>query len=148
MGRRYSVDGGDTNTDNTTIIGLTSVATTRPMIYDLNFGSKAAPADNACGYELQRYTVAGTSTAVTPQALNPGDPAALASAGKAHTVEPTYTAAAILLRLTGNMRASVRWVAAPQGELMLPATAANGVGVQADTPSTAFSVDFCIHYEE
>jgi len=147
MGRRYSIDGGDTNTDNTTILELRSATTIRPRVYDVNFGSKAAPADNACGYELQRTTTAGTSTAVTPQVLDSGDPVSLASAGKAHTVEPIYTAAAILLRLTANMRASVRWVASPGGELILPA-AANGLGVQADTPSTAFSVDFCIHFEE
>lgn len=148
MARAYSIDGSDTNTDNTTILGLTSAATIRPRIYDIVVGARAAPADNACGYEFQRYTAAGTVTAVTPQALDPGDPASLAAAGEAHSVEPTYTANAILLYLSVNQRATFRWVATPGKELVLPATASNGVGMQADTPSTAFAVQSCWHFEE
>lgn len=149
MGRRYSIDGQDTNTAATTLIGLTSAATVRPKIYDLVLGSDATPADNAAEYVLQRYTAAGTSTGVTPQALDPGDPAALASAGEAHTVEPTYTANAIMLQWAQNQRLTFRWVAAPMGEIILPATAANGVGVQViGTAGSAVNTNCTIHYEE
>ena len=149
MARRYSIDGQDTNTAATSILGLTSAATIRPKIYDLVMGSDATPADNAAEYVLQRYTAAGTVTAVTPAPLDPADPAALASAGEAHSVEPTYTANLILLQWAQNQRATFRWVAAPGGEIVLPATAANGVGVQViGIAGSAVNMNVTMHYEE
>lgn len=149
MSRRYSIDGQDTNTAATTILGLTSAATVRPRIYDLIVGSDATPADNAAEYVLQRYTAAGTSTSVTPKGLDPSDPAALASAGEAHSAEPTYTADAIMLQWAQNQRATFRWVAAPMGEIILPATAANGVGVQViGIAGSAVNTNVTMHYEE
>lgn len=148
-GRRYSIDGQDTNTAATSILGLTSASTIRPKVYDLVLGSDATPADNAAEYVLQRYTAAGTVTAVTPQALDPGDPAALASAGEAHSAEPTYTANAIMLQWAQNQRATFRWVAAPEGEIVLPATAANGVGIQViGIAGSAVNTNALIHYAE
>ena len=149
MGRRYVATGKDTNTASTSILGVTSAATVRPKIYDLIWGSDATPADNAAEYFLQRYTAAGTSTSVTPLALDPGDPAALASAGKAHTVEPTYTANALLLDWMQNQRATFRWVAAPGSELVLPATAANGAGIVVNAVAgSAVSMGGSIYWEE
>lgn len=148
MARRYSIDGQDTNTAATTILELRSTTAIRPEIYDLISGSDATPADNAAEYNLQRTTTAGTSTAVTPQALDSGDPAATATAGEAHSAEPTYTAAAILLNYMHNQRATFRWVAAPEGEIVLPA-AANGVGVQSITVAgSAVNTGVTIHYAE
>lgn len=149
MGRRYSIDGQDINTAGTSILGLTSAATIRPKVYDLILGSDATPADNAAEYVLQRYTAPGTLTSVTPQALDPGDPSSLASAGEAHSAEPTYTANAIMLQWAQNQRATFRWVAAPGGEIVLPATANNGVGVQViGIAGSAVNVNCCIHFEE
>jgi hypothetical protein len=149
MARRYSVTGQGTNTAATSIVGLTSAATIRPRIYDIIIGSDATPADMAAEYAFRRYTAAGTSTAVTPQALDSSDPAALASAGQAHSAEPTYTANAIVLDCSVNQRATFRWVAAPGGELVLPATAANGIGMQVITLSgSAVNVTCTLHYEE
>lgn len=149
MARRYSIDGRDTNTASTTILGLTSAATIRPKIFDLQIYSAATPADNAGEYYFQRYTAAGTATAVTPQATDNADPSSLASAGEAHTVEPTYTANAILLSIGGNQRASLRWLAVPGAELVLPATAANGVGcVVAQIAGSAVQMSVCIHFIE
>ena len=149
MARRYSVSGTDTNTAATTQLGITSTAAVRPKIYDLIIGSVATPADNAGEYFLQRYTAAGTSTPVTPQALDSGDPAATATAGVNHSAEPTYTANAILLRPSTNQRATFRWVAAPGGELILPATAANGIGLLANAiGGSAVAMSYVLHYEE
>ena len=147
--RRYSIDGQDTNTANTTILSLISATTVRPKIYDLVLGSDATPADNAAEYVLQRVTTAGTATGVTPAALDPADPAALASSGEAHSAEPTYTANAIMLQFAVNQRATFRWVAAPGGEIVLPATANNGVGLRVITVAgSAINVNCCIHFEE
>jgi hypothetical protein len=129
-------------------LGLTSTAAVRPAVYDVVLGSNATPADNALQWLLQRYTAAGTATAVTPQALDPGDPAATASAGENHTAEPTYTANAILLNISANQRSTQRWVASPGGELKLPATAANGIGVQPVHASFTGEVQATMHYEE
>ena len=149
MARRYSIDGQDTCTASTSILGLTSAATIRPHIYHMVVGSDSAAADNAAEFNLQRYTAAGTATGVTPQALDPSDPSALASSGEAHTVEPTYTSGAVMLNWAQNQRATFQWIATPGGEIILPATAANGAGVQSITvPSSTFNTVITIHYEE
>jgi hypothetical protein len=149
MARRYAISGTDTNTASTTLIGLTSAATVRPKIYDFVVGSAATPADNAFEFQLKRYTAAGTSTSVTPQALDPGDPAALAAGGVNHSGEPTYTANAILFDTAVNQRATFRWVASPGGEIILPATAANGVGLfSTAVGGSAYTVLMTVHYEE
>lgn len=148
MARRYAIDGQDTNTDETSILGLTSAATIRPKIYDVMCTGYGTPNDYQAKYVLNRYTAAGTSTAKTPQALDNGDPASLASAGEAHSAEPTYTANAVLLVISRNMRHPYRWVAIPGREIVLPATAANGVGVLVKEVSTAWTDNVCIHFEE
>jgi hypothetical protein len=127
---------------------LRSATTIRPKVYDLIVSSVATPADNAGEYLLQRTTTVGTSTSVTPQLLDPGDPAALATAGVNHSAEPTYTANAIMLRIATNQRATFRWVAAPMGEIVLPA-AANGLGILANAiGGSAVAMDYMMHYEE
>lgn len=80
--------------------------------------------------QLKRFTVAGTTTAVTPTPTDPSDPAAtLFTAGSNATVEPTYTAGAVINDNGINPRGAFRWTAyAPDAEVILPATAANGLG--------------------
>ena len=148
MARNYSILGQDTNTAATSILGLTSATTIRPRIHYIQAGSDAT-ADNAAEYNLIRYTAAGTSTGVTPTALDPADPASLASAGQAHTVEPTYTAGAIVLGIFKHQRSTFQFWSSPGRELVLPATASNGVGVQSITVGgSAYNEGVVIHYEE
>lgn len=130
MPRRYSSDGSQNAAASVSVLGLTSTAAIRPKIYEVIFGSSATPADQAFSIQLNRYTAAGTATGVTPTALDPGDAAATASAGENHSVEPTYTAGAVLLAFSINQQATFRWVAAPDGELVAPSTAANGIGMR------------------
>lgn len=149
MGRRYSIDGAQAVASPTdSCLGLTSASTIKPAVYDIIIGSNATPADNALQWLLQRYTAAGTATAVTPQALDPDAPAALASAGEDHTAEPTYTSNAIMLNISANQRSTQRWVASPGGEILCPATAANGVGLQPVHSSFTGEVQATMHYEE
>jgi hypothetical protein len=149
MARRYAVTGSDTNTAATTMWSVTSAATIRPRVYEILIGSVAAPADNAWEFLLGRTTAAGTSTPVTPVALDPADPAAIAAAGFNHSVEPTYAAGGEVLRIAGNQRAAVRWIAAPGGEIILPATAANGVGFLSNAVGgAAVAMSFTVHWEE
>ena len=130
MTDRFSTDGQQTplTTPGATIITLNGVTTTRAEVYDFTVGSDATPADVALQFVAQRFTVSGTGTAVTPRPLDLDAPAALVTAEENHTIEPTYTADLILWRIAANQRATYRWVAAPDGELMIPATADSGIG--------------------
>ena len=128
-------------------IGADATRPRRGKFYDVIFGSEATPADNAFRYLIQRCTALGTSTAVTPQPLDPADAATESDAGENHTIEPTYTANALLLSVGLNQRATFRWVASPGGELVYPATASNGLGVQTPT-SSAVAITATVHYVE
>jgi hypothetical protein len=130
--RKYSITGSDTNTAATTQLGFTATAAVRPELYDLLISSVTTPADNAGEYFIQRYTAAGTSTGFTPVALDSGDPASTSTAGINHSVEPTYTASAVPLRVAVNQRNTLRWVARDGSEIRTPATAANGLGLLAN----------------
>lgn len=146
---RYSIDGNDTNTAATTIAGITGSAAVRPKIYDVILSSDATPADNAGNYVLQRTTAAGTLTSVTPTPIDPLTSASVTTAGEKHTVEPTYTANAILLQWAQNQRATYRWVAAPGGELVASAASANGIGLQViSIAGSAVTMQVTIQFEE
>lgn len=128
--RKYSVDGAQaTASPDDTILTITGGTTIRPGIYDGWIGSSATPADNALVWTIQRSTAAGTSTAVTPQAVDPGDPAATAAGGENHTAEPTYTSNAIMLLLPLNQRASHKLNLDPNSPIKIPASSNNGLGV-------------------
>jgi hypothetical protein len=126
----------------TASLGSLSADATRPrraQIYDVMVGSEATPADAAILWTLRRFTAAGTSTGVTPINLDSADATTEFDAGENHTIEPTYTAN-ILLNIPLNQRATFRWTCAPGGELIVPATASNGIGIETDTISTGTPV--------
>lgn len=132
MQRRYAISGNQnatTTASDATILGLTSAATIRPSVYFLTVGSAATPADQAFNFQVQRFTAAGTSTAVTPQALDPADPAALAAGGTNHTAAPTYTASSALLSFSLNQQNTYKYETLPEYGMKAPATAANGLGL-------------------
>lgn len=122
IGNQNAVAGGAS-----TIMSLTSATTIRPHLYTVILGSAATPADQAFNVTLQRHTAAGTSTAFTPIAHDPANPAALAAAGYNHTVEPTLTASAYLAWISFNQQATFAWAVDPEFGLVAPATAANGI---------------------
>lgn len=151
MGRRYSIDGTrNVASAAPTILHAESATTIRPVVYDLIVGSSAAsPSDAAYTWLIQRYDTAdGTNTPVTPVPLENEDPAATTGAGEAHSAEPTYVLNEILLVIPANKRSTQRWVAAPGGELRLPAVANEGVGLQVIHASDTGEVKACIHFEE
>ncbi len=130
VGRRYSGYTNATNTASSTapLWNLVGATTTRVRLYDLIIGSDATPADNASKFVLQRTTVDfGTPSAVTPVKLDPADPASLCLFSTPGGAAPTITANSTLLQVAFNQRASMRWVAAPDSALVIPATAAAGI---------------------
>lgn len=141
MPRSYSGIGSNaTGTATKTALTVIAATTVRPAIFDIIIGNSATPADQAANLALKRFTAAGTAgSSPTPQQLDSGDVAALATLGAAHSVEPTYTAGATLLQVSLNARATFRYVCSPGMEFKAPATAASGTGLQLVT-ATATSV--------
>lgn len=136
---------------NSQSLGTIVADATRPRrgsIYEITFSSEATSADNQLHWRLRRVTTAGTSTSVTPVALNPADAATESDAGENHSAEPTYTANSELLSFGLNQKATYRWTAlAPHRQIFWPATASNGVGV--DNPSgAAVTIIALAHFEE
>lgn len=118
----------------------------RFAIYDVSFGSDSAPADQVFRFELNRSSSAATGSAVTPAPLDVADPASVTLAKQNNTVQGTNTAGVIPLAVPLNQRATFRWVAAPGGEIIVPATANNGISfntpVATGTPEAVISAMF------
>lgn len=144
----YSVDGSQNAAANTTILGIVRGAAKRGRLYYVNVGSAATPADQANNLEVIRFTAAGTATSVTPQALDPAEGAAVATAGEDHSAEPTYTAGATLLKLSVNSRANFQWYANPGKELVYPDTATNGLGLRFILATGTQLHEATLHFDE
>lgn len=128
----YSASGNQ-NLDSSDISALTVAANAgtphRNKITEILFGNVGTPDDQVVLYTVQRCTVLGTNTLVTASLDDLAERAAQALCGENHTVEPTYTANQEVLEVPANTRATFRWVAPPEGEIITPATAASGLGV-------------------
>lgn len=143
-----SVD-GSSGADPQTIINLFSAGNARAYIFDILMGSDATPADQAASMECMRTTAVGTEGAgFTPTKLDPQSKAADCDAGITHSTEPTETANSHLLRFAWNQRAGYRWVARPGSELIVPATANNGISLVRRASTADFAVDATILFSE
>ena len=130
MAEVYDVAGDQTTTTGLlSVLGITSATTIRPRIIFANLSVTSTPADYMMRWVLQRYTAAGTATSVVPSPRDPAAPATLAAAGSNHTAEPTYTSAEIKLD-TGLANRNTYPFYCDSAPIILPATAANGVGFQ------------------
>jgi adenine deaminase len=133
---RYSASGSQNLPASTTPITALTIAAQstahRNIIYDITIGNVGAPADLVTLHTIQRITAVGTAgSPVTPSKLDMADRASQSAAGEDHSSEPTYTSATELLEIPLNHRATFRWVAAPGGELVTPATNNSGIGAKA-----------------
>ena len=149
MPARYSATGAQgttTATPGDSTLGIGSGTDQRPQLYDWTSGFGGTPADNAIQTLLRRMTALGTSTGVVPVSVDNSGVASLTTCGEDHTVEPTYTAASELFDQIINQRATYRWVAAPGGEIVLPATANAGVGWTAFHASYTGSHEVTAHF--
>lgn len=129
-GERFSASGNQ-NLAATAITCLTLEATaaTRAWCYDMVFSNEGTPADLSSLWTVQRSTVDGVGTAVTPSVLDLDGAAAVCTCIENQTTEPTYTANQQLYEFSLNHRTTYRWVAAPGGEIILPADAGAGFGI-------------------
>jgi hypothetical protein len=133
------------------ITQLNATAATRAAIYEWDFGtaSASAPVDENYTIRLIRSTAVGTWTAVTPLPLDPADAAAVCIGNTNQTVAGTL-AAAPLFSIGVNARAGFRWVAIPDGEFIIPATANAGINIEygaISTSATASNIATIFHQE-
>ena len=133
-----------------TLVSVTAAtgATTlrRGWIYDIMVGADGTPADNAMTFKVDRQTTASTGSAAVPSPIDAGDAACLLVATTNYTIEPTVTAATQLIELGMNQRASYRWVAAPGGELVVPATNVAGIGTRIKSPGYTGTMVCTLHF--
>jgi hypothetical protein len=123
----YAQQGTQTIVSRSALI-LISTAAIRPRLIEYALSTTGTPGSDA-SYEVQvqRITTVGTSTSVTPQSTDPNDPAATLIAGSNSTAEGTPSGVPLDDRGV-NPRASYRWVPYDQrAELIMPATASNGL---------------------
>jgi len=127
---RYSASGSQTlTTSATTALGFAAQSTAhRNSVYEMWFGNIGSPADQVSVQTVQRITADGSGTGVTPTALDPADRASQCTCLENHTSEPTYTSNTEVMEIPLNHRATFRWVAAPGGEIVTPATNNFGAG--------------------
>ena len=148
----YTVVGEDTNTASTTILYVVNGATTprRLKLTELFIGSDDVPADSAFQYQIKRITDENATpggTAVTPGKADQDDPAAQSNGVEACTAEPTYESVH-LLELPLNQRATLRWVATPNGALVCSATEDYGFGLFSAQATNAVVANCTMMYEE
>lgn len=151
MGRAYTISSNATTAASATLpmMTLISTAAIRPRVYEVAIGSDADAA-NAAKWALQRCTTAGTAgSALTPAAIDSGDPAAVAISGLAvFSVGPTLTANAFPWQRGINQRQSYNWQAVPGREIVLPATAANGIALMTLVIVAGFNAVMAISFDE
>jgi hypothetical protein len=136
---RWGLSANSSGSSVKSVLLLTAAASSprRAKILDWLIGSSQSPADNVFVHQIQRCTTAGTGTTVTPNATDPADTlASTIVATQAVTADPTLTAGA-----------SFRWVAAPYDELIIPATASNGLAFIVSAATTTTFAE-CVMYEE
>lgn len=137
MSQRYGIPGtittgGVTSAFKTAVL-VAGISTRRVKIYHFVCSTVGVAADGVLEWILQKFTAAGTSTAVTPRNLD-GTDLAVASgvAGSNATVEPTYTANSSVFDEGVNQRATYTWNAWTEGaQLVTPCVAASGYGIAA-----------------
>jgi hypothetical protein len=130
-----------------TIIGLTASTARRGHLVALDYGAVGVPADNMIRLRGQKYTAAGTSTAVTPDGYDDADPVASLAVGSNHTAEPTY-AAVPLLDVMVHLRTTFQWRLADAYAVIIPATAANGFGFGVDHGTVTNNTRASIRWRE
>lgn len=122
---------------------------TRALVYDILMGTNGVPADNSMEFNVERQTADGTATAATPNPLDTLVRAAGTVCAVNATVEGTIAALTSSLLYIGlNQRASYRWVAAPGGELIIPAVNLSGLALRALSPAYTGTATGAMHFEE
>lgn len=150
-----STTGGGTQQATTTtyvgsLIGLTGAnsAPRRFKIYDILIGTNGTPADNYVEWDVSRVTTNSTATTLTPQPLDMADATSLTTTTVNSSTFGTITTGSNVFYVGVNQRASYRWVAAPGGELVSPATSSAGFQLRVRSGAYTGTATGTIHFEE
>jgi hypothetical protein len=150
-----STSGGGTQQPTTTtyvgaLIGLASSTTTprRFKVYDVLIGTNGTPADNFIEWDISRITVQSTTTVLAAQPIDPADANALTVATVNSSTFGTITTGSNVFYVSINQRASYRWVAAPGGELVAPATSSAGFQLRVRSGGYTGTATGTLHFEE
>ena len=156
MGDKYAVglqqtavSTTDASSGNDAVGELLGVATVRGRIYDILFGHGAAPADTVIRWEVARAgTASATGVAAVENPLDPDAPAADILSEEEITASGTVQADSQVLDFDLNQRATFRWVAAPGGEIVIPAVATESYFFNASSASYTGVARITTHWEE
>jgi len=132
------------------LIGITAVSTapTRIKLYDLLIGTNGTPADNFVEWDISRITAASTATVLAATALDNADSASNETVTVNSSQFGTITSGSNCFYIGVNQRASYRWVAAPGGELVAPATSSNGFQLRQRSGSYTGTATGTLEFEE
>lgn len=122
----------------------------RLKIWEFDIGATAAPNATDCNFtvDIRRTTANGTDTAFTPNPLDLADTACVATFGNNASAEGTYTANSNVWQFGMNQRASYRWIAKDGKELVCPATANAGLGMEVLSPNYAANFGGIMYFDE
>ena len=137
----WSAQGSQTTVSKTALV-VVSTAAIRPRILEHIYSNVGAvTVDSQFEIQCKRFSAAGTTTAVTPAPTDPSEGTPVVTFGSNASVEPTYTSNTTLFDTGVNPRGIFRWTAYdPSAEIILPATASNGVGYYLNTLGGAVTV--------
>ena len=125
------------------LVTATSGSLKRVKIAEIIVGASANPnsTDTYIQFDLSRQTAVGTSTAFTPNQVDPADTAALATAGINSTAEGTITSNSSVFNDSINQRGTLRWQEPDESKMPIgPATAAAGFALRGQSSTYAGSV--------
>lgn len=129
---------------------LQGIAVKRGWVYDALFSQGSAAGDGTIRWEVNRATTSATGTAAVEVALDPGSGVALLLSEEDVTAGPTVAVDTQMLDFDLNQRASFRWVASPDGEIIIPATVSAGILITASNQGAVYTgIARCtLHWEE
>jgi hypothetical protein len=128
-----------------TIVGA---ATTRLRLYDFISGSDATPADAAFEARLPSHLARGTRRPPWRERARPGGSGVARAYDTTWNINPTITATSEVLQVAHNQRATFRWVAIPDGELIVPATAGAGLALMSIVASATANYAWSSSWQE
>ena len=129
-------------------VGVTGTAAVRPALWEVEISSVATPADQATEWYFGRFTAwtAPTSTSQAAVALDDSDPSPTGVGFKLVT-DATMTLV-INVDVAVNLRATYRWIAAPDEYVIAGAATTKGLHVTPSSQTSAYNVSTSIVYME
>lgn len=152
MGAKFTVSYTATSTASTTVpMGvLTGGTLKRLRLYGIIIGSVAAPANQANQFSVRRTSARGTSSqTVTPNPLDPADPACQALFDTGWSVNPTITASSDLApNVSLNQQSTFSAQLGATYEMVIPAVSGAGAALMAVATTAAVACQFWTAFEE